>query len=371
MNLSFWERDTFFSNIDFAVVGSGIVGMSTAYHLRLKFPTAKIAIFEKGFLPSGASTKNAGFACFGSISEILMDLETESEENIYRLVEKRYNGLKTLRRLLGDQKIGYQQSGGFEVFRKEDQNLYERAIYNLPKINQWLSPIFGDDVYHEAENLFGFDNLRGLIKTPFEGQIHTGNMINTFLKLVQSKDIRIFNGGEITRFEEIDRGVNLELNRDLTFNVRNVLFCTNAFTREFLDLDVVPARGQVLVTRPIAGLKIKGNFHMDRGYYYFRNVGSRILFGGGRNLDYQQETTTDFGLTEKIQTRLETYLNSIILPHQPFEIEQRWSGIMAMGASHTPIIKQVSDHVYCAVRLSGMGVAIGTQVGKDLAALVN
>ena len=71
MNLSYWEYKTWLSNIDYTIVGSGIVGLNCALALREEHPHAKIVVLEKGVLPQGASTKNAGFACFGSISEIL------------------------------------------------------------------------------------------------------------------------------------------------------------------------------------------------------------------------------------------------------------------------------------------------------------
>ncbi|MGK0175832.1 MAG: gamma-glutamylputrescine oxidase, partial [Ulvibacter sp.] len=54
MNLSYWERKTWLANIDFAIIGSGIVGLNCALSLRKKFPKSKIVIFEKGMLPSGA-----------------------------------------------------------------------------------------------------------------------------------------------------------------------------------------------------------------------------------------------------------------------------------------------------------------------------
>jgi hypothetical protein len=44
-------------------------------------------------LPHGASTKNAGFACFGSISEIIDDLKSHSEGG-FQLVTKRWEGLR-------------------------------------------------------------------------------------------------------------------------------------------------------------------------------------------------------------------------------------------------------------------------------------
>lgn len=64
--LSYWERKTFLKDIDYIVIGAGIVGFSCAYHLKEKFPSAKVVVLERGYLPTGASSKNAGFACFGS-----------------------------------------------------------------------------------------------------------------------------------------------------------------------------------------------------------------------------------------------------------------------------------------------------------------
>ena len=125
-----------------------------------------------------------------------------------------------------------------------------------------------------------------------------------------------------------------------------------------------------MITKPIKNLKVKGNFHLDEGYYYFRNINNRILFGGGRNLDFDTEETSVFGLTNLVQNALERMLKEIIIPNTSFEIDQRWSGIMGIGEQKRPIVKQVSENVYCGIRLGGMGIAIGSIIGKDLADLV-
>src|SRR5690606_33979525 len=148
---------------------------------------------------------------------------------------------------------------------------------------------------------------------------------------------------------------------------KTVAICTNGFAKQFIhDEEIQPARAQVLITKPIPGLKIKGTFHFDSGYYYFRNIDNRILFGGGRNLDFKAEETAEINLTSLVQNKLEDILKSTILPETPFVIDQRWSGIMGVGKNKTPILKALSDRVFCGIRLSGMGVAIGTQVGRSL-----
>ena len=149
-----------------------------------------------------------------------------------------------------------------------------------------------------------------------------------------------------------------------------MILATNAFAAQlYPDLDVIPGRGQVLVTKPVPGLKLKGTYHFNDGYYYLRNIDGRILFGGGRNLDFKAEATWDFGHTEVVKNQLMHYLSTMILPGQPFEVDYWWSGIMGFGEQISPIIKEVEPNIFCAVRCNGMGVAMGSLVGEEVAEL--
>ena len=163
--------------------------------------------------------------------------------------------------------------------------------------------------------------------------------------------------------------ISLVLNDSEEIFVKKVCIATNGFAKQFLTEEIAPARAQVLITEPIHNLQIKGTFHLDKGYYYFRNIDNRILLGGGRNLDFITEKTTSLGLTELVQNRLEELLATTILPNTPFKIAQRWSGIMGVGTQKNPIVKEVTSNIYCGVRLGGMGVAIGSSIGEHLASL--
>ncbi len=370
MELSYWEYKTWLSNIDFTIVGSGIVGLSTALSLKEKYPKAKVLILEKGILPQGASTKNAGFACFGSISEILADLENHSEEEVVGLVAQRWEGIQALRKLLGDRTIDFQTLGGHEIFLEDDGLLYEKSLDNLSTINTLLHPVFGGDPFCTSRNCFGFERIeQKYITHRFEGQLDTGLMMQGLLDLAQEKGIRIINNSTVESFEEGEAEVIVQTN-NFELKTKKLLLATNGFSKQVLNEDVDPARAQVLITKPIDHLKIEGTFHFDQGYYYFRNIDNRILFGGGRNLDFETERTTDFGHTDLVHNTLEKLLREVILPNTPFEIDRRWSGIMGVGRQKKPIIKQLSENTYCGIRLGGMGVAIGSLVGKELAAMV-
>ena len=370
MQLSYWEIKNWFTNIDYTVVGSGIVGLHAALRLSERFPNSKIIVLEKGVLPQGASTKNAGFACFGSLSEIIDDLKFHSEEEVIQLIQKRWEGLKLLRKRIGDDNLDFKPFGGYELFLKEHETDYLECTNKLPFINEILKPLFKADVYSKEIDRFGFNGVfESVIFNPFEGQIDTGNMMQEVLKQAAANDILILNQQKVTAFN--DNGTNVEVALgDFSFKTQKLLFATNGFASELTKGDVKPARAQVLITHPIPNLRLKGTFHFDKGYYYFRNIGDRILFGGGRNLDFEGEATDEFGETQIIQNRLEMLLKEVILPNQEFTIDHRWSGIMGLGGSKNPIVKPLSNNVFCGVRLGGMGVAIGSLIGTELADLI-
>lgn len=370
MNLSYWEIKSWFTDVDYTIVGSGIVGLHAALRLRERFPESKILIIEKGPLPQGASTKNAGFACFGSLSEIIDDLRTHSEEEVIALIQKRWNGLQLLRKRLGDAVIDFKPYGGYELFLEDDTAGYEECLRRMPFVNEVLRPLFKADVFAREVDRFDFKGIHEyLIFNPFEGQIDTGRMMQALLKEAHANNIQVLNSTAVTAIHEKNDGVQVALG-DFSFDSKKVLFATNGFAGQLTNGAVKPARAQVLITEPIPNLDIKGTFHIDRGYYYFRNINDRILFGGGRNLDFEGETTTEFGTTELIQRQLEKMLREVILPNTDFTIAHRWSGIMGMGSHKKAVVEQLSNHVYCGVRLGGMGVAIGSMIGAELAELV-
>ncbi|GAB4142235.1 MAG: FAD-dependent oxidoreductase [Bacteroidia bacterium] len=355
------------------IAGSGIVGLNAALNLKRKNPSLRVVVAERGALPSGASTKNAGFACFGSITELMDDLTRMPENEVFSLVEKRYRGLQRLRSIIGDNTMELEIRGGYEIF--DDEASFLECAEKLDYFNKNIQPVVGKTpLYTIADKeiqSFGFKGVKHMILNTGEGQINSGKMMERLIAIVRAEGVEILNGLDISGFHETSAGVDIETSNGYRFSCRKFLICVNGFAKQLLkEEDVEPARAQVLITKPLENLKFRGTFHYDKGYYYFRNVGNRVLFGGGRNLDFKGENTWEHSLTDLIQNRLDQLLRDMILPDTPYEIDMRWAGTMGVGARKSPIVKPLSNHIFCAVRMGGMGVALGSLTGEEAAEMV-
>lgn len=367
--LSYWEKASL-RHFDLIVVGSGIVGLFTALFYSKRYPRHRVAILEKGLFPEGASTKNAGFACFGSISELENDLKNLGSLQAASLVMERYNGLQLLRQELGDKAIEYEEVGGYEIcFNSPDQQ-------RIDFFNTLLDPFLGERPYSVvSKNRFGFTSkVKCMIKNKLEGTIHTGKMIAALQEKVSKAGVVSFTQSEVLKVKNYAQGGKVlikTLSGSIELIASQVALCTNAFSKNFLpEENVKPGRGIILLSKPNKAFNWKGSFHYHEGFNYFRTINNRLLIGGGRHLDQEEENTLENGINKKIEASLMSDLRTLFGSEANIKIDQSWSGIMAFGETKKPIIKRVNPHLVAGIRLGGMGIAIGAAVGKTLAELL-
>ncbi len=384
MAISAWEQSTYYAPKDVVIIGCGFAGLWTAYELINKHPKLNITILERGVIPSGASTRNAGFSCFGSVSELMYDVSLMGEANMLETVKMRYDGLQKIQKTFDKKLINYDQFGGYELFEKNGDYDISKLDVDIAYLNKVLAPVLKTPkkngkylpIYtNESKKikLLGFQAIEALAFSPFEGQLNSAKLVLALQQAVQSKGVQILFNTEVKKFKSHKKGVTIQTNLEANIETKQMLICTNGFAKQLIpSLDVVPARGQVFITEPIPNLKFKGTFHFDEGFYYFRNVGNRLLLGGARNKDFKNEKTYSLETSTLIQKTLEEFMMKRILPKgsKKPKIELRWSGTMGMGKIKKPIIEELQPNVFCAVRMSGMGVAIAPIVAERVVKLM-
>lgn len=372
--LSYWEIKALTSRIDYAIIGGGIVGSAAALRLRQLHPDARIVILERGYIPTGASTKNAGFACFGSVTELLDDLSATDSDTVWSTVAMRWKGLQRLKERFSGMDIGLKFRGSWDLIAEKDRSVLNEYRGQLPVLNAKIEQITGEKNCFSYDTTIaetaGFRRIHGGFLNRLEGELDTGKLLLATNHLLSNAGIICLNGIEVLQLEPGQESVDIHTNFGI-LKAGKIAVTVNGFAEKLTgDKRIAPARAQVLITEQIEGFELPGTFHYDQGYFYFRSIDNRLLLGGGRNLDFSGETTTSFGQTPHIGNALEQLLQEVILPGRNIRIAHRWSGIMGIGAEKKPLIELLHPRIGMAVRMGGMGVAIGSVAGEELAGLL-
>ncbi|MEZ4911238.1 MAG: FAD-binding oxidoreductase [Saprospiraceae bacterium] len=366
MHYSFWEKKNIEDLTEITIIGAGIVGLSTAISIKEANPKIGVKILERGSHPNGASTKNAGFACFGSISEILDDVDQFGDDEALQTIQMRWQGLQLLRSRIPQSMMEYDACGGIEAFRKADDRLYVTCLDRYMEANTLLAQVTGQrETWQWQSHHLNTAFYDKVLFNSYEGKLNPQSMMSWLYRKAITLQVAVYYGVEVVEISDGDK--ILGCCDDLHIKYDRLVVCTNGFAKELIpDLDVYPGRNQVLITKPLPNVHFSHVYHVDKGYLYFRTYQNRLLLGGGRNLNLDGETTSTFGMTQEIQDYLTAFLETL-LPGGAAHIDMWWSGILGMGTSKKPIVSWVKKDVLCGVRLGGMGVAIGSQLGHELA----
>lgn len=368
---SFWEYDHLFSQTDAVVIGAGLTGLAAAITLKQQAPKLNVLVIESAKLGTMATTRNAGFLCFGSPSELLSDLDTHGPDHVYELLCLKNLGINRLFELSRKKTIGYSKTYGYELF---DAAKPITAIADqLNELNIIIEAATGQQEYFKTLpnatlSRWGFSGFNAAIQMAYEGQVQSASLDYALRLYAQNLGVKIVSGLEITAIQAISNDKWSYTTEFGDFQTKTILLANNAFLSKLLpEVAISPKRGQVLVTSELPHLRLHGNYHYDCGYYYFRNVGKRLLLGGARNHDFEAENTDQANLNEKLQAHLLDFATNRLLAGQSFTIEHQWSGIMGFTADKKPVCKEVKTGLYAAAGMNGMGVAMGAALGTDIA----
>ncbi len=392
-SISFWEK-SYFENTDWLIVGAGLVGLQCATEIKNTYPNKRVVVIDQQVMGNAASLKNAGFACFGSAGELLEEIKRSGEDEAFALYLHRFYGIQKLIQKFGGENIGFESTGGYEVFTHKENTKLEEILDKLPELNQSLrgylknqpyslnqaavlkNTDFNQDIFTcKSVNDTGMKVCETAIYARAEGPIQTHRLYRAVRLAAEQSGVEIYESIRVTNYEDTVGGVLVYSDDGRQLKTERMLLCTNGFSRTIdPEIPVIPARGQIFVTEPLPWQPLNGIYHADDGYLYFRNLGDRILIGGGRNQAFEEESTTEMANTSSIREYIRSYMEDTVLPtrklHGGVNFEFEWSGIMGMGDQRTPIIEAESSRVYKAVRMGGMGVALSAWVAEKILQLI-
>lgn len=373
---------------DVAVLGGGIVGVSTAYFL-VQSGMQRVFLLEGQDIASGATGRNAGFLS----SEIATEYERWGTEKNQRDMARRILGIGQQNRALvrdliacHDIPCAHEQKGiVFGVLDEDGLKAAERSHRALQEDGcptEWLTDTDIGKLYPHARGLYG-----GYLLSD-HGTLHPGRYVWGLADVAERLGATIYERSPVRSLDSTEDGVSLHT-PDGQLECSSVVLACNAYLPLLMPKvsSVIRAhRAQMIATvaSPLSLLPIPFQGTVSSSSptvegipsYYGRPLpDGRIIFGGGRAEAPETERVhaLDSTMIEYVQQAIENFLGKHFPEIARLRVTHRWGGPMALTPDKRPLVGLLpgSKHTYIAAGMNGNGMgAYGTIAAKMVADLI-
>ena len=344
------------SRASVVIIGGGVMGLSTAYHLAHAGVT-DVVLIEKGELGSGSTCKAAGGVRAQFSDAVNIELGARS-----------LHAFETFEATFGQQIDLHQVGYLFLLEEPEHLAAFEK---NIALQNELGVPSRLIDV-SEAKALSPLISTEGLLAaaySPTDGHCTPESVVNGYAGSARRAGARLVRGCEVTGIVS-SGGTITHVVTDQGSIATEVVICTaGAWSRDLgamvgVDLPVEPLRRQILTTAPIPGLDPHTPFTVDFATsFYFHGEGRGLLLGMS-----DPHETPGFKLTESDAWLVG--LGDAIERRAPAISEvglgAGWAGLYEVTPDHNALVGEaegVSRFLY-ATGFSGHGFLMGPAIGE-------
>ncbi|MBZ0259930.1 MAG: FAD-dependent oxidoreductase [Hyphomicrobiales bacterium] len=333
------------------VIGGGVVGVSTLYHLAKK-GWSDVVLVERKELTSGSTWHAAGLLPLFNLSY--------SVGQIHKYSVKLYGELEAET----GQHVGFRKVSNIRVARTKDrwdEFMYYAGIAETigVKVNK-LTPKQLKELWPLCE----IDGVLGAIQHPDDGYIQPADLTQALAKGARSRGAEIYRNTTVTAIEQLPSGEWLVKTDKGNITCEHVVSCSGNFARKTgamvgLDIPVIPVEHQYIVTEPsplikerqAKGLPEMGVLREADSSWYLREENGGFVLGiyeKGAPCCYVDGPSeqSEYELFQGELDRLEPYIETCITRVPAFGelgIKKIYNGAIAYTPDGSPIIGPAWD----------------------------
>ncbi len=359
---------------DIAIIGGGLTGVSTAWHLQQRHPDLGIVLLEARALGHGASGRNGG-----QVLHWVNGVTPATPEALRRIHDVTQFGID-LAEQLADRYAPpgtFRRNGCLEVYTDP-----RRAEAAQARVEAWRAAgIAADFIPQSALAIAG---ACGAILDPLAGRLNGLALLQAMRPALQGAGVAVY---ENTPVQRVRPGAEVVLETPGgEVRARAVVLATNAYTPAlgFFTNGILPLHSHVIATAPLADAEWSrigwGEWDgfsddYDRIAYACRTPGGRLLFGGGGNPAYTYRFGGALAIAVDAADPAARFMHGLMTRYFPelaqTKVAHRWAGPLAITLDRICSMGVGGAHqnIFHALGYSGHGVALALLAGRVLADL--
>ena len=347
---------------DIIVIGGGVMGASTAYHLARRGQKNVLLLEKEQFFGLGATGRCAGGVRYQFATEINVRLSIESLPMLERFKEEI------------EQEIDYRPCGYYFLLTQPvDVEVFQRNLEMQNRLGvptQWLS---GDEARHRLP-LMRLDDVLAASYNAKDGLVDPNSVVMGYISACQRLGVRTFNEVEVTGLQvRGGRVAAVETNQG-TISTPIVVNAAGPWASLIgkmagVDIPITPLRRQMLTTTPLPTLPLDFPFVIDFAQsLYFHREGDGLLTGMSNphekpGLDQSVDPEWELVNLEAAAARLPLLEHAGLMSH--------WAGLYEVTPDAHPIfgLTPLQGFLLCA-GFSGHGFMHGPITGKLMSEII-
>jgi sarcosine oxidase subunit beta len=344
---------------DIVIIGGGVMGASTAYHLALHGQKNILLLEKDEFFGQGATGRCAGGVRYQFSTEVNVRLSLQSLPMLERFKDE-----------IG-QEISFHKCGYlFVLTQPEDVKTFRHSLelqQNLGVNTEWLAP----DEIHRRLPLMRFEDALAGSFNPEDGLVDPNSVVMGYMGAAQRLGVQCLNNVEVTGIQvAAGKIIAMETNRG-TISTPVIVNAAGPWAGLIgqmagVSIPIIPYRRQIMTTTPLPEVPQDFPFVLDFAQsLYFHREGDGILTGMS-NLNekagFDQTVDEDFEMVnlEAAIARMPCLEKAGLLSH--------WAGLYEVTPDAHPIYgKTPVDGFYIVAGFSGHGFMHGPISGKLMA----
>jgi gamma-glutamylputrescine oxidase len=332
--------------VDVAIVGAGITGCACA--LALTEAGLRVRVVDARRVAEGASGRNGGFALRGTAAPYDQVVATLGRERALALWQWTEGELRAMEEVGGG---AFRRLGSLRLAADgEEREDLRDEIEAL-----WADGLEAEWVDAPGGPLSG--RFTAAIRHPTDAALQPARLVRGLATRAAAAGAEILEGRWVS-----DRS---------WLEAETMVVATDGYPSGLLgELEglIIPTRGQVIATEPLAERLFESPHYGRHGFdYWHQTEDGRILAGGFRDVSLEREFTAEEALTDDVQQALSAFVNDIV--GRELRVDYRWAGIFGLVLDFLPVVGEVPGlrETWVAGGYSGHGNVLGFACGRLVA----